>query len=109
MSEHTDSAIASDTRDETYNGWSNYPTWCVNLWLSNDEGLYNETLDKARFASRQADPTNGLAYSLKFWITDELLPDLGASFAADLLGYAVGSVDWREIADAWLEDIEDNA
>jgi hypothetical protein len=23
---------------DRYNGWTNYETWCVNLWLSNDEG-----------------------------------------------------------------------
>ena len=27
--------------DRTYNGWSNYETWNVALWLQNDEGLYN--------------------------------------------------------------------
>jgi hypothetical protein len=31
--------------DTTYNGWTNYPTWCVNLWLSNDEGLYRATVE----------------------------------------------------------------
>jgi hypothetical protein len=94
--------------DESYNGWKNYPTWAVNLWLSHDEGLYNEAQDKARFASRQADPQNGLASSLRYWVVDELAPDLGASFAADLLGYAFGEVDWYEIADAWLEQVAED-
>ncbi len=27
--------------DNTYNGFTNYQTWNVALWLGNDEGLYN--------------------------------------------------------------------
>ena len=29
------------TTSETYNGWANYETWNVALWLGNDESMYN--------------------------------------------------------------------
>lgn len=89
--------------DTTYNGWSNYPTWAVNLWLSNDEGLYRETLDlvERNAGTRQLTEVSD---ALKSWVRDELAPDLGASFSADLLGWAFDQVDWREIASAWIED-----
>ena len=31
----------SNVLDTTHNGWENYETWNVALWLQNDEGLYN--------------------------------------------------------------------
>jgi hypothetical protein len=31
----------SNVLDQTYNGWENYETWNVALWIQNDEGLYN--------------------------------------------------------------------
>ena len=31
--------------EEGYQGYENWETWNVSLWLSNDEGLYNRTID----------------------------------------------------------------
>lgn len=97
-----------------YNGWKNYPTWNVNLWLSNDEGLYYETRERVTSAiagsftmddeSPQTVSRSAVADALRDYVVDELAPDLGASFAADLLGYALDEVDWFEIADAWIDD-----
>ena len=28
------------TKDTTYNGWKNYETWNVKLWIDNEEGSY---------------------------------------------------------------------
>jgi hypothetical protein len=103
------SSTTATPQDERYNGWKNYPTWAVNLWLSNDEGLYNTTRDlvsSARYGAKHSEPSERVltADTLKAWVRDDLAPDLGASFAADLLGYALDCVDWFEIADAWLED-----
>lgn len=96
------------TTDTTYNGWANYPTWAVNLWLSNDEGLYRNAQQLVSDWATSSDDrhTIELADDFKTWVRDGLAPDLEASFAADLLGYALDQVDWMEIANAWIEDAE---
>lgn len=116
--------------DETYNGWSNYPTWCVNLWMGNDRGMYEAALEIAReeikdapdciqvregtWTIEQAQRFN-LADHYREWIEEmgievedqrngEILNGQPNGFGADLYGWALQHVDWHEIADAWISD-----
>lgn len=89
----------------SYNGWKNYETWCVSLWLDNDEGTYLEVRELAE----AEDDVNDLAQTLKAYVDDlaeTTCPGSreGASFVSDLLGAALSEVDWQEIASNLLEE-----
>jgi hypothetical protein len=37
--------------DTTYNGWKNYETWNVALWIGHNEGLYQSAKEAGTYAS----------------------------------------------------------
>ena len=46
--------MTNTIQDTSYNGWTNYETWNVSLWIQNNEWLYNlalELKDYSRFVS----------------------------------------------------------
>jgi hypothetical protein len=98
------------TRKE-YNGWTNYETWVVALWMDNEQGsqsYWEEVATEYMDADNAEDnDTNGLAERLKSE-HEEALPEV-QGFAADLLGAAMSEVDWYEIAEHLLADAKENA
>lgn len=56
--------------DETYNGWPNYETWNVALWIDNEEAMQNDALQMARDARELPYPATSLEDTLRDWITD---------------------------------------
>ena len=93
--------------EQGYNGWTNYETWCVSLWLGNEEPLYLETRDMARSAAT--------VYVLSDQLREfaEGLPPAAAvlehaSFVSDLLGAALTAVDWDEIATNLIDEVAED-
>jgi len=76
---------------ETYNGWTNRETWLVNLWLTNDEETYNQAKELELVSDLQ-----------KF--TEDLVLGEEASLKEDLIGSALGRVDYAEIFRAIHEE-----
>src|SRR4051794_7859283 len=92
---------------EEYNGWSNYETWCVHLWLTNEEGSYRywkEEAERHRKEDRESERSN-LAEQIRSEL-DEAAPTEKASVFSDLVNAALSEVDWHEIADAFLEEVQ---
>lgn len=99
-------------RDErpTFNGWSSYETWAVNLWLTNEEGSYHHWTGRTReliaeYAGEDADRSAlaRLARELEESVHGECATPQ-ANLAADLITAALAEVDWCEIARTWIDD-----
>lgn len=90
-----------------YNGFANYETWAVCLWIDNEEGSQEYVRE---LALEILENNNGfreksrydMAEALKIFIYD-FAPELPPSLYSDLLNASLSSVDWYEVAEHFLE------
>ena len=78
--------------DNSYNGWANWETWNMALWLDNDEAFYN---------LRRCTRWSKLENMPKF------LNETGSVYSRgtpDMSGSDFYRVNWNEILDAWKEE-----
>ena len=83
--------------EDGYSGYENWETWNVSLWLSNDEGLYNQTIDiMDQNPPRYSEPA-------KAYFADEASEAL-EEFVDELLDenvitdkISIHRVDWQEV------------
>lgn len=85
-------------RKAEYQGWSNYETWAVALWIDNDRGLYEAVQEmKGEF-----EESYELGDAIKSFM-DEIIFDEDVEkvspVSKDLLTGALSEVNWREIAE----------
>lgn len=98
QSEQADKDHARRMEETKCNGWSNRETWLVNLWWSECpiEEIEADTKEEAQYA---------LAKQLEE-LFHELHPIEQSGLLSDLIGGAVARIDWRELAEYWIEDIQ---
>lgn len=99
------------TNDTTYNGWTNYETWLVKLWQDNDQGeqeFWREQAEECIKTDGKESAVRSLSDIMREHYQDAQAELSGVTgFWADLIGAALGSVNWREISQAWVDEVVD--
>jgi len=90
-----------------HNGWTNYETWVVALWMDNEQATYEDFRERAREVENSGDAqaVADFAEVMKQDHEDSLPAVEG--FAADLLNAALSEVNWLEIAEHLCEEIRE--
>jgi len=78
----------------SYNGWTNYATWNVPLWVDNDYGLYSARCDWLKKLDNPVTDQDAKEFALMYFPNGT--PDMG-----DWEGGRLCDVDWAEIAENW--------
>lgn len=109
---------------EKYNGWYNYPTWNVKLWIDNDEKLSDSIISmiQEKWNSAEADRNHtkeemaimGASEALQEWVEgykEVVYAARNGRFGMlfDLLEWAIEMVDWFELAQAFIDDNVDKS
>ena len=94
------------TKDEKYNGYDNYETWLVALWIDNDE--YRQ--EEVRGIARGQTQIGTLADELKNYVDER--PEISEatekySIVSDLVRSALSEVDWYELAKMYAKEAQE--
>jgi hypothetical protein len=101
--------------DKGYNGWTNHSTWCVKLWMDNEERSYRYWQEQSRHVWRRAVARGSwtrretAAFTLADLLKDEFeeaMPEVEGVWQ-DLLVTALADTNWDEIAKSLLEEEDD--
>lgn len=108
------------TKDEEgYQGWTNRPTWIVNLWLSNEEHSYlywrhaaKDAILKSKKEKHEVwTPEQHALFTLEDRMRrefqDQIPTQLRNGVYRDLLNHVIDDVNFKEIAEHWITEIED--
>ena len=100
--------IAMSNPNTKYNGWTNYETWLCNLWFDNFE--FSEMLDMFDGCEDKDDILNNIEDYIKSYVEEfvesYLAPGDTHGFIHDMLNSAIQEIDFRDIAEHYVDDVE---
>ena len=73
-----------------YKGWANRETWVIQLWITDDDERFHQTLALANAADESVE---AFAVMLREWAEQKILPD------------GLDEVDWEELARATFRSL----
>lgn len=84
-----DSGTNNGDREAGYNGWRNYSTWNITLWLGNDETLYRSLRAKVRCLGGD---------DLTETDAEDIVTDIIGDATPDGVDTADPAIDWEQVA-----------
>ena len=95
-----------------YQGYTNYETWAISLWIDNDQGDYSYAQSLTDLILRQRSEDKArfiLEESFKDWWEERNPLKDESSVFSDILITALSRVNWLEIADNWIENTKEES
>jgi len=93
---------------QKYNGWTNYATWLVNLHF--DCMDFDDQVDEGHFDDMDADDIRCYVASYVQEFVEAYLVEVVDTyncFLQDIINATIMDVDWHDIADHYVGDIQD--
>lgn len=103
-----------------YQGYKNYQTWAVALWIGNEYNLYRHWQNRAEEIKAVVEDGDCDQVQAEIWtaeqgarflLADEIEADMkshpladAATMYSDILNHTMSQVDWQEVADSILEE-----
>lgn len=94
--------------DEKYNGFTNYETWALKLWIDNEEPNYKAWRAEAREILADTPDKLQAVADLRDRLQEDTeagAPEIPPSFYSDIMGAALGRVNWYEVAEMIINDV----
>jgi hypothetical protein len=104
-------ALSQHMDTQKYNGWTNYATWLCNLWFDDFTPLFEDHIEDL---SDEHEDKADLLNTLEMWIKDDVneyvesIVDERVGFVMDLVGSAFKDIDFRDIAEHYVDDVWDD-